>query len=85
MFEAFSDVSLERLVLAFLVSFPAWFRLSFRLSFEAFEKGANAWYTVKTDCFSCFFKFHQGACVRTAGLQTHQKVWQIGLWKSSFC
>ena len=56
-FEASSDVSLERLVLAFLVRFPAWFRLSFRFSFEAFEKGANAWYTVKTNVFSCFFKF----------------------------
>ena len=53
-FEAFSDVSLERLVLAFLVRFPAWFRLSFRSSFEAFEKGANAWYTLKTNGFSWF-------------------------------
>ena len=56
-FEAFSDVSLERLVLAFLVRFPAWFRLSFRFSFEAFEKGANAWYTVKIYCFPYFTRF----------------------------
>ena len=53
-FEASSDVSLERLVLAFLVRFPAWFHLSFRFSFEAFEKGANAWYTVKIIVFHVF-------------------------------
>ena len=51
-FEAFSDVSLERLVLAFLDRFPIWFRLCFRFSFEACEKGADAWYTVKTNGFS---------------------------------
>ena len=56
-FEASSDVSLERLVLAFLERFPAWFPLSFRFSFEAFDKGANAWYTAKTNGFHVFSRF----------------------------